>query len=648
MPAKYSKSIRDFLKDTNEHIVGSLTLELSNYEINKPTRISWDNEITLLKDRLHYVPSEWSILLEYPIPRRAKRIDIVILAKDVVFIIEYKDNASSYSKDAVSQLEDYAYDLRDFHKQSDDRIIIPILLAPLAKDLFRPDKITKRKFVQDTLFANKENLPTLLNRSLELFAQNNKSLINSADWNNSEYLPTPTIIEVAQELYAGKEIKEMTRSHAGPYNLQRTTSAIFDIVAASKRSKRKSICFLTGTPGAGKTLVGLNVAHNTKIHLGKSAFLSGNGPLVKILTESLARSHSKQSKIPLIESRREVHFVQNVHKFLTTYFENTDIPPDQVLIFDEAQRAWNAEQSNRKFKRNYSEAEMLLSIMNRFSDWAVIIALIGSGQEINTGEAGLAEWGKTLQEKYPNWDIHISPELKEGESHINGYTLFETAPRNLNIYENENLHLKVSLRSFKAEKLSEWVNAVLACQTSEAKSIYANHLTKYPVYLTRDLNMMKEYLREQNKGSRRSGVIASSGARRLRALGLDVTIDLDVASWFLNSYSDVRSSSFHELPATEFAIQGLELDYTGLCWGDDFRKSSTSWSYHSFKGSKWQSVNNQATQNYILNKYRVLLTRGRSGMVIFVPGGSDVDHTRPHSHYDPTFEYLYGIGLPML
>lgn len=461
-------------------------------------------------------------------------------------------------------------------------------------------------------------------------------------------MPTPTIIEAAQHLFSGQNVREISRSHAGSENLTETTDAILNAIKAAQDNHEKIICFITGVPGAGKTLAGLNIVHNVENNSGKGVFLSGNGPLVKVLTEALARDNSKRNQIPLVQSRRKIAFVQNVHQFLDFYHNNHQTPEDKIILFDEAQRAWNAEHSKRKFDRDYSEAQMLFNIMNRNSGWAVIVALIGSGQEINTGEAGLAEWGKTINENFSNWKIYISPELKEGKSSIANDKLFETAPKDLSITELTELHLKVSIRSYKAEKLSEWVVALLEDEPLKAKELLQNHLKNYPIFLTRNLNTTRKFLRNKNRGNRRTGLVASSGARRLRPFGLDVTAEIDVANWFLNPKEDIRSSCFLELPATEFAVQGLELDWVGLCWGDDFRKESENWSFHAFKGTKWQLEKKDDRKQFIKNKYRVLLTRAREGLIIFIPEGSDTDHTRPESNYENTYKYLKKIGIKEL
>lgn len=639
MPGKYINNISSFLNSENETVLGYLAMGVTNHQLLMQQRTSWNNQITFLKDSLKSLPQEWTLIFEYPIPRRSKRIDLILLAQDLIYVIEFKNKEKKFTSDAISQVEDYSLDLRDFHKESSGRSIIPIVWASEAKEKQNSfDDIGD--FVKPTLFANNNTLHLVIRSAFEYFTNSSNAKLIPGLWNSSEYFPTPTIIEAAQHLFSGQNVREISRSHAGSENLTDTTDAILNAIKKAQNNNEKIICFITGVPGAGKTLAGLNIVHNVENNSGKGVFLSGNGPLVKVLTEALARDNSKRNQIPLAQSRREIAFVQNVHQFLDFYHNNHQIPQDKIILFDEAQRAWNAEHSKRKFDRDYSEAQMLFNVMNRNSGWAVIVALIGSGQEINTGEAGLAEWGKTINENFSNWKIYISPELKEGKSNIANYKLFETAPINLSITELPELHLKVSIRSYKAEKLSEWVVALLEDEPLKAKELLQNHLKNYPIFLTRNLNTTRKFLRNKNRGNRRTGLVASSGARRLRPFGLDVTAKIDVANWFLNPKEDIRSSCFLELPATEFAVQGLELDWVGLCWGDDFRKESENWSFHAFKGTKWQLEKKDDRKQFIKNKYRVLLTRGREGLIIFIPEGSDTDHTRPKNNYENTYQYL--------
>lgn len=645
MPGKYRNTVTGFLSETKETIIGHLALGVKNHQLLFQQRSSWSNQITALKSSLKLVPSDWEIIFEYPIPRRSKRVDLIIIAEDLLFVIEYKDKESKYSNDAILQVEDYSLDLRDFHKESKGKNIIPILWV--SDGTIYQNKFQENEdFVKSVLFANNSSFGEIILSAFSVFHDPKSDSINPTTWDQSEYMPTPTMIEFAQHLFAGHKVEEISRSHAESENLTTTTKAVLKAIQEAKNKDEKIICFITGVPGAGKTLAGLKIVHNKEDISGTGIFLSGNGPLVKVLSEALARDDSKRRGVSLSRSRREIAFVKNVHSFLDFYHLNDQIPPDKIILFDEAQRAWNAEHSKRKFDRDYSEAEMLFEILSRNKGWAVVVALIGNGQEINTGEGGLSEWGKIISEKFSNWKIYISPELKSENSNKNTYKLFEEVPENLSITELPELHLKVSNRSYKAERLSEWVDAILDDDPSMAKEIFHHHLKDYPIFLTRDIEKARKFLKEKSRGYRRCGLVASSGARRLRPLGLDVTNEIDVTNWFLNPKEDVRSSSFLEIPATEFAIQGLELDWVGLCWGDDFRKEPSGWSFHSFKGTKWQYERKEERKQNIKNKYRVLLTRAREGMIIFVSEGSENDHTRPKTNYDSTFNYLRNSGIP--
>ncbi len=407
------------------------------------------------------------------------------------------------------------------------------------------------------------------------------------------------------------------------------------------------ICFVTGVPGAGKTLAGLNIVHNRDLHKGSlGVFLSGNGPLVRVLSEALARDHSSRTKGSITESRRRVStFVQNVHRFIDAHFAASTPPPDRVIVFDEAQRAWNAAQSKRKFKRDASEPEIMLGIMDRHQGWAVIVALVGSGQEINTGEGGLREWGRTLSDRFRHWKVVISPHLASGAGDEDGGALFEDLPRGIELLEDPALHLDVSLRSYKAQAVSEFVSCLLSLHVERARSALAS-CPDFPIVLTRDLEKAREWLRRRQRGTRRIGLIASSSARRLKAYGLDVTSELEVEKWFLNPVSDVRSCYYLETPATEFGIQGLELDWISVCWDIDLVPEDGEWHVQAFKGTRWQTVRDPTRRRYVLNKYRVLLTRAREGMIVWVPRGDSSDWTRPASRYERVAAYLRSCGIP--
>lgn len=658
MPAYYINSASGFLQDSPSEIRDALTGASKFHQQLRTQTVSWENFIHILKKSLSKIPhsEKWGILLEYPIPRRSKRIDCVIIAQDIIIVIEFKDGASEYLNEDKLQLEDYCLDLRDFHFESNHKIIVPILLSAGASTKIN-DYSQFDDPVKGVLLSNTDTLTDILIACINNWSTG-KQLIDLNLWNKSKYTPTPTIIEAAQTIYADKDIKEIIHHHAD--NLYGTTQSILNAIKAAKTSNNKIICFITGVPGAGKTLAGLNIIHNKVFEDQEGAlgvFLSGNGPLVKVLSEALLRDYSKRKHIPKNKAKREAPvFIQNVHQFIDEYYEDENYQPtERIIIYDEAQRAWTREHKYRKSEKQIdaSEPEILLSIMNRFENsWAVIIALVGGGQEINTGEGGLVEWGNSLKEKFKDWKVYVSPELKLGDHSTGNQKLFLQTPEDIDIIEDRNLHLSVTIRSYKAEKLSYWVDLILTNKPLEAQSIATHHLNDFPIFITRSLADAKSFLKERSRGTRRSGLVASSGGRRLRAIGLDINGGLkgtstqdELGNWYLNPPTDIRSSNFLEVVASEFAVQGLELDWVGLCWDADLRRLDESWDFNSFKGSKWTKVQDSNTQNYLLNTYRVLLTRAREGMVIYLPYGSEEDPTRRNSFYNLTYEYLKRCGV---
>lgn len=660
MAAFYSNIVADFITDETNSIIGSLITQAGSsgfhQHLHSQTK-SWNDEITLLKESLLELiktapeANKWGILLEYPIARREKRIDAVIIAHNLIVVIEFKVGQSGYFNSDREQLLDYCLDLRDFHFESRDKIIIPVLLATKGKDII--NIISEGSdCVKELWYANSKTLTTVLTEILKYNL--NGPILDIKVWDNSEYSPTPTIIEAAQTLYAGKSVIEISRSHAGTKNLTRTSDAVINAIKIAKASNQKIICFITGVPGAGKTLAGLNIAHDKELQENDESiatFLSGNGPLIKVLREALSRDALKKIKnkgkdAKKRETDRIISFIENAHSFFDDNFLNKEsVPNNRIIIFDEAQRAWNAKHSMRKFQRPHSEAEMMFEIMSRHNGWAVVVALVGGGQEINTGEAGLPEWGKIIETKYSNWKVYVSPQLKTGNHSTGNATLFEQVPSNVEIIEDKNLHLDVSIRSYKAEELSHWVNLVLTNKPNEANDVFRNKLSKYKIVITRDLDKAKQWLNSKCKGTRRMGLVASSGARRLRPLGLDVKLELEESKWFLNGRDDVRSSYYLEIPATEFGIQGLELDWVGVCWDIDLRRKMNDWDFNAFKGTKWQKVKSPEMQKFIINKYRVLLTRAREGMVIFIPSGKKSDVTRDPDFYNSIANYLISCGI---
>ena len=643
--AYYGKSIADFIQEDDLNILGTLAKHHGYQTLEKSQQNAWERQITILKSQLAELTGY--IYFEFSIPRMGKRVDNIVILGDKIFLLEFKVGSEQYDKHAIDQVIDYALDLRNFHEGSHYANLIPILIAEKAP-IFENNFQTAQNLDQ-AILLNAQNLN-------EFFKPyDSSSLMDVLAWEQSPYKPTPTIIEAAQALYQNHDVAEITRSDAGAKNLSATANCISNIIEQAKQGNKKAICFVTGVPGAGKTLAGLNIA-NQRLKVAENehaVFLSGNGPLVQVLQEALARNRAIKNKIKKETALKETRaFIQNIHHFRDEYLKNSQAPTEKVVVFDEAQRAWNQHQT-RKFMSqkpgrpdfNQSEPEFLVEVMNRHQDWCVIVCLIGGGQEINTGEAGLIAWMQALQASYPDWQVHYSSLIINQNNYLQ-----DAAIKNwlsTTGVEQNHLHLATSVRSFRSEKVSAWVHALLDMD-EQAKSLWKEIKSNYPIVLTRDLQKAKAWVKAQAKGSERYGLVASSGARRLKALGVHVKNEIDVANWFLNPKDDVRSSYFLEDVATEFDVQGLELDWVCLDWGENFYYQDNQWCYQSFKGYKWQNINKEEDKQFTKNAYRVLLTRARQGMVIWIPEGSENDNTRQKEFYDGTYQYLKSIGISEL
>lgn len=653
--AYYSATIADFLLQPTSEILGII----HSNDISAKTTIqqsnTWEIEVEILKNQLDALV-DGRIILEYTIPRMGKRVDAVILYRNIVFLLEFKCGDTEYRQSTYDQVYDYALDLRNFQKESHNKLLVPIMVSTDAPTF--QNALHCRDRIVEPLRCNKQNIGIVIQ---EIANQYDESPFDYFVWENSEYLPTPTIIEAAQALYRGHNVHDITRSDAGAENLTVTTEEINRIIEHSKANGRKSICFVTGVPGAGKTLVGLNIAiQRSNAQKGEHAvFLSGNFPLVTVLQEALARDKVEQEKqlgnrVNKKDALRSTSaFIQIIHKYRDSFVGNNSIPPERIAIFDEAQRAWTQEMiskfMNTKKKVSsfpYSEPEFLISTLDRHKDWAVVICLVGGGQEINTGEAGLPEWFDSLRRAFPHWDVYITPQLNDDE-YRRGRS-WHSMLEGLCYFERDRLHLSTSIRSFRTPDLAAFVKAVLDIDINEAKKLYQRIKDRYPIVLTRDLNSAKAWVRDHCQGSTRYGLLASSGALRLKPEGIFVKNKISVENWFLNGKDDVRSSYMLEDVVTEFDIQGLEIDYSVVAWDADFRYVDGEWSYHSFVGTQWNNICSEERQLYLKNAYRVLLTRARQGMAIFIPNGSNDDQTRKCEWYDGIFGYLQEIGIDMI
>ena len=651
--AYYSASLDKFLNDNSDFILGELTRQ-HQFALEDLQRNAWVSQIQILKSELTNLPGA-HLAFEYPIPRMGKRVDVIILYSGVVFVLEFKVGERLYQNSALEQGLDYSIDLKNFHEQSHYRSIVPIIIATEAPSC---ELLIKKypDFVYHPIKSNKSNFVSHIKAVANEINESN--ILVPLEWLESIYKPTPTIIEAAQALYKGHSVKEISRSDSGTINLGATSDTISEIIGQSKLENRKSICFITGVPGAGKTLAGLNIANERhNIDEGEHAvFLSGNGPLVEVLQEALARNEVLENKATDIKITKfqaltkTKAFIQNIHHFRDDALQNEKPPIEHVAVFDEAQRAWTLEQTKSFMARkkgiqgfDKSEPEFLISVLDRHPDWATVICLIGGGQEINTGEAGLPEWFSAIQKDFPHWDVYVSNKLTDLE-YTNGENIYSSLTDKQLTVKNE-LHLSVSVRSYRSEKLASFVKAFLDIKPEEAHSIYQQLKDDYPIVVTRDIDTAKHWLRLKARGGEGLGLTASSGAYRLKPYGIHVKSAIEPKTWFLNKKDDVRSAGFLEDVATEFDIQGLELDWTCVAWDANLRKIDNGWEFKNFRGTEWQNINDATRQRYLLNSYRVLLTRARQGMIIFIPDGDESDRTRKPEFYNPVYEYFKQCGV---
>ena len=703
----YNCDIDNFLMEDEKAIFGRLC---ANYhgDALTTTRDAWISEIHILqKALLPWKNCEGQVVFEYDIPRLGKRIDVVVLLKGIVFCIEFKawERDENVGEKAVDQVLDYALDLKNFHKYSQDKLIVPVVISPKHKGtsfILQPSAYDDR--VVNPLRIGERGLSELIQKVLECYP--NEASVNPK-WIISPYSPTPTIIEAARALYENHSVEDITRHEAEKVTTDSTIAYIMDVIRKSEAQKEKSICFVTGVPGAGKTLVGLEVAvrqtyQNTDkpIEDEVAVYLSGNGPLVAVLNEALARDNFEKCRNrgeskKITDSRREVsEFIQIIHRYRDNMLKKIknpvengilEIDPDKavkmehagygevehVAIFDEAQRSWTHKRLAEYLKKGgtygnklkvpdfpMSEAAFLIWSLDQRKDWATIVCLVGGGQEINTGEAGISEWIKAINEMFPHWKVYISPKLTEpeyAEGKVN-----ELLKDNKNVTYSDKLHLAVTLRSYRAEKLSAMVHSLLALD-NKAASIYEEIKEKYTIYLTRDLEKARRWLQEKVRGTEKTGVLITKESARYKPLGVHVlpSDDGNAVHWFLDDKTDTRSSNYLEDAATEIQVQGLELDYTCLLWDADMRYDNGKWRYYTFsRNTEWKelkadSENKQEHMKYMLNAYRVLLTRARAGMIICVPEGNShirangypEDRTRLPELYNGTYNYLKSIGF---
>lgn len=698
----YRSEFKSFIESDPYSILGRIHDAFHGQALTT-TDEAWNSEINLLQSVLvPWKDEDAEIIFEYNIPRLGKRIDAVLLLRGIIFCLEFKVGQKDALQSDVEQVMDYALDLKNFHRYSHDRIIVPILIPTKhrsSSNSFIPSVYDDSIF--NPLITGANGLQNLINGVLQHARANTPGTIK--DWIISPYTPTPTIIEAARSLYENHSVEDITRHEADKVTTDATIAYILDIINRSKKNGEKSICFVTGVPGAGKTLVGLDVAvkqsyqEDGTFNVDDGAvYLSGNGPLVAVLTEALARDDYKKSKNKgedkkLSDSRREVSkFIQIIHRYrdnMLAKIKNPvvdgklEIDPhkavklqqsgygevEHVAIFDEAQRAWTHKRIADYLKRGgtygnklkvanfpMSEAAFLIWSLDQREDWATIVCLIGGGQEINTGEAGISEWIAAINNRFQHWRVYISDKLTEPEYAEGKVT--ELLKHNSKVEYSDRLHLGVSLRSFRAERLSAFVHSLLSFNP-DAEELYKNVIShRYPIVLTRSMDKARSWLRQQARGTQQTGILISKVSARFKPLAVHVLPQSEdnAVHWFLEDKTDVRSSNYLEEAATEIQVQGLEVDYACILWDADMRYDDGKWSFWKFNGkTQWIPEKNIETQKYMLNAYRVLLTRARQGLVICVPEGNSnkthegfpEDSTRLPIYYNSTYEYFKRIGL---
>jgi hypothetical protein len=648
--AWYCASIEEYLNTSPDTVFGILAKN-PDFDLATTQKAAWVTQIEFFQKNL--VGLTGSLFLEFNIPRLGSRVDAVLLIGPVVFVVEFKVGEATFDRAAVDQVWDYALDLKNFHEASHQVSLVPILIATEAKDSVPMNLMADADGVYQPIQIHPHGFRAAVESALREIGGD---ALDQGQWALGAYKPTPTIVEAARALYAHHGVEAIKAFDAGKKNLGETSRRIEELIDEARTKGKKIICFLTGVPGAGKTLVGLNVAtqHARTESPTHAVLLSGNGPLVAVLRAALSRDEKARLKKRGIKPKKGSdpvkQFIQNVHHFRDEAL-NSDAPPaDHVVVFDEAQRAWNQAMTADFMKRkkgvaNFSDSEpqFLIRYVDRHKDWAVILCLVGGGQEINRGESGIGAWLDAVKTSFPHWDMYISSRLTDSE-----YAAAETisgVQESRGVYLDDNLHLSVSMRSFRAEHVSAFVKALLDCEQVQARLTLAK-LKRYPIAVTRSLVAAKKWVREHARGSERYGLVASSKAQRLKPYAIDIRVKTDPVHWFLDGKEDTRSSYYLEDAATEFQVQGLEVDWACVTWDGDLRFTGCGWSFHDFYGAKWRNVKNADNRNYLKNAYRVLLTRARQGMVIFVPEGDPADHTRPPSYYDSTFQYLRDVGIP--
>jgi hypothetical protein len=561
MNCAYSDTLEAFLAEDPARIIAALHEAASQDGFSRQwstQTAAWNAEIQSLRETIgalidaHPAAARGLLCLEYEIARRGRRIDVIVILNDTVVVIEFKTSPNALDGSAQRQVREYSYDLRDFHSASANIPIIPILVAvadpPSQPVPALPEISFDAPGVREVISCSSKELVQIL-QAISQTADAGHDRLDPAAWRDAPYKPSLNIIEAAERIFAGQQVREI--SHAAAENLTATVDAVIETITHARQQSRRVVCLLTGVPGAGKTLAGLSAVHDPALRVDERAaavFLSGNGPLVRIVRAALVRDLRRRGRQTADSQRQVSTFIQNVHAFLGHYAIKApgDVPAEHVVVFDEAQRAWSGDQMQRKKRGTLSEAELMLQVMERLEDWAVIVALVGFGQEIHQGEAGLLEWGRALSGRTKVWSVVASPVVLEDHKRQYATQLFENMmPPSLEIRVEPRLHLTTNIRSLRATMVSDWVEAVLHGVSGAARSLFRES-ESFPIRYTRDLDLARRWLRAQCGDAPHAGncgLVTSSGGLRLRAYGLEVSSGSDTVSHMKNGFLPAPTTS---------------------------------------------------------------------------------------------------------
>lgn len=584
----------DWIAGLKQQHLNALNLPFDQSQVT-----AWSNCFEVLQDKLPDLmqssPSAgtWTLIFEYVLPReRGRRPDLVLLTEENIFVLEFKDFSMPLQAH-IDQVAAYVRDLSNYQAESHGRKIYPLLVLTKAKNYLEVS--------DEVIIVSSE---TLVKEILDRSEQNGNGKIDPDKWVIADYSPLPFLVTAARQIFQHEHLPFIKRAQSA--GIPETISQLLAIADLAQTKMENHLALVTGVPGAGKTLVGLQfVYEHFQNQAGRRAavFLSGNGPLVQVL------QHALKSSI----------FVQDVHNFLVQYGGNrTNSPEENIFIFDEAQRAWDAQRVSEKRGHSASEPEDFLRIGEKKS-WSFLIGLVGEGQEIYLGEeSGLAQWNTALAKMKKSWVVHCPPKLSN---------IFASAKR---VESTDALNLDMSLRSHIADDLQSWVRALLNSQLSEAQTLSQKiYQQSFDLYLTRNIEAARRYTfaRYLSHEDKRFGFLASSKAKVLGKYGVhneyQYTSNLRVGPWYNDPPGSPNSCCQLKDVATEFACQGLELDFPIICWGDDLTWHNGRW-VSPPSGPRSKAINPHQLR---LNSYRVLLTRGRDGMIIYVPPESLLDST---------------------